>query len=206
MNVGIFSLYWDNIDPLVPYYQKRIFDHFELPINQHRINGLDHGEWMDWVLERNEDIDIITFFDADCIPVNKQNTMNYVQLALDGMLVGNEQASNHLDASRAFAAPSFFPVNRKMWKALGKPSCKAHYDGDVAQMLTDTWRYHNKPVHLIPVTDFEVPKWNLPDRPMSYGIGTTYGNATYHLFEVRDNTNIDRFVNKAKEILNEKAI
>ena len=68
-------------------------------------------------------------------------------------------------------------------------------------MLTDTWQYRNLPVVMLPVTSFEVAKWDLPNRPQSYGIGTTYGDATYHLFEVRDNTNIERFINKAEEIL-----
>ena len=201
MNVGIYSLHWDNIDPRVPQYQKRVFDRFQLPIAQHRIDGIDHGEWMDWVLGRNEDVDLIVFFDADCIPVNKEKVMGYIERATNGTLVGNEQASNHLDASRSFAAPSFLCVNRRLWKQLGKPSCKAHYDGDVAQMLTDTWQYRNLPVVMLPVTSFEVAKWDLPNRPQSYGIGTTYGDATYHLFEVRDNTNIERFINKAEEIL-----
>ena len=83
----------------------------------------------------------------------------------------------------------------------GKFSCKAHYDGDVAQMLTDTWQYHKVPVQMLPVTHFEEAKWDLPGRPQSYGIGTTYDNATYHLFQVRENANIERFVKKAEEIL-----
>jgi len=201
MNVGIYSLYWDNLDPRVPDYQAKIFNHYGIPLNQHRINGLDHGEWMDWVLERNEDVDLIVFFDADCIPIDKDKTIQYIKIALDGTLVGNTQASNHLDASRTFAAPSFLPVNRKMWKTLGKPSCKAHYDGDVAQMLTDTWLYHGQSVFLLPVSHFEVAKWDLPNNPQSYGIGTTYGDAVYHLFEVRTNENIERFVKKAQEVL-----
>jgi len=39
--------------------------------------------------------------------------------------------------------------------------------------------------------------------PMSYGIGTNYDDTTYHLFEVRENVNVERFVNKAKEILSQ---
>jgi hypothetical protein len=122
-------------------------------------------------------------------------------MAMNGTLVGNEQASNHLDASRRFAAPSFLCVQRRLWMMLGKPSCKAHYDGDVAQMLTDTWEYKNLPVHLLPVKDFEVAKWDLPNRPQSYGIGTNYDDTTYHLFEVRENSNIERFVKKCEEII-----
>ena len=70
-------------------------------------------------------------------------------------------------------------------------------------MLTDSWNYRKLPVEFLPVKDFEVAKWNLPDRPMSYGIGTNYNDTTYHLFEVRENVNVERFVNKAKEILSQ---
>ena len=201
MNASIFTMHWENIDPMVPYYQKRVFDHFQLPIFQHKIDGIDHGEWMDWVLQRNEDLETVVFFDIDCIPLDASKTMDSITKAMGGTLIGNEQASNHLDASRLFAAPSFLCVNRRLWKMMGKPSCKAHYDGDVAQMLTDTWLYRKAPVQFIPVTSFEVPKWNLPNRPQSYGIGTTYGDANYHLFEVRENENIERFITKAKEVL-----
>jgi hypothetical protein len=202
MNVGIFSLYWDNIDPKIPYYQKAVFDHLNLPMQQHKIHGIDHGEWMDWVLERNEDVELMVFFDIDCIPLNRDKAVKRIESAMGGVLVGNEQASNHLDPSRLFAAPSFLCVLRRIWKQVGKPSCKAHYDGDVAQMLTDTWNYRGLPVDLLPVKDFEVAKWDLPDRPQSYGIGTNYDDTTYHLFEVRENVNVDRFVAKAKGVLN----
>lgn len=201
MIAGVFSLHWDNIDPRVPEYQRKIFDHLGVGINQHKINGLDHGEWMDWVLNKYEDLDVIVFFDVDCIPIDWRLITNCIEMAGSGTLVGNMQASNHLDASRVFAAPSFLCVNRKIWKMLGKPSCKAHYDGDVAQMLTDMWQYRKLSTYLLPVTDFEIPKWDLPGCPQAYGIGTTYANANYHLFEVRENANVERFVAKAKEIL-----
>ena len=201
MNAAIFSLYWDNIDPRVVDYQKKVMDHFKLPISQHKIHGLDHGEWMDWVIHRHDDLDVLVFFDIDCLPLNGEKVGQCINLAGGGTLVGNEQASNHLDPSRLFAAPSFLCVNRRVWRMVGKPSCKATYDGDVAQMLTDSWNYRKAPVHLLPVKDFEVAKWNLPGRPMSYGIGTNYDDTTYHLFEVRENVNIERFVKKAESIL-----
>jgi hypothetical protein len=203
LKVGIFSLYWDNIDPRVVDYQKKVMDHFNLPMVQHKIHGLDHGEWMDWILHSRDDLDVIVFFDIDCIPLNFQKIDRCITMAAGGSLVGNEQASNHLDPSRLFAAPSFLCVPRRIWRMVGKPSCKATYDGDVAQMLTDSWNYRGGSVHLLPVKDFEVAKWNLPNRPMSYGIGTNYDDTTYHLFEVRENANIERFVNKAKEVLSQ---
>jgi len=202
MNAAVFSLYWDNLDPRVAHYQKKVMEHFGIPAAQHKIHGLDHGEWMDWVINRHDDLDVLVFFDIDCIPLDKDKVHHCINLAGGGTLIGNEQASNHLDPSRLFAAPSFLCVNRRVWRGVGKPSCKATYDGDVAQMLTDSWNYRKMPVEFLPVKDFEVAKWNLPGRPMSYGIGTNYADTTYHLFECRDNSNIDRFVKKAEGILN----
>jgi len=201
MNAALFSLYWDNLDPRVAYYQKKVMDHFGIPAAQHKIHGLDHGEWMDWVINRHDDLDVLVFFDIDCIPLDKDKVHHCIEKAARGILIGNEQASNHLDPSRLFAAPSFLCVNRRVWRGVGKPSCKATYDGDVAQMLTDSWNYRKMPVEFLPVRDFEVPKWNLPGRPMSYGIGTNYADTTYHLFECRDNINIDRFVKKAEGVI-----
>ena len=64
MNAGLFSLYWDNIDERIVRHQKLVFDHFGLPVKQHRIDGLDHGEWMDWVLSFY-DLDAVLFVDID---------------------------------------------------------------------------------------------------------------------------------------------
>jgi hypothetical protein len=201
MNAALFSLYWDNLDDRVPYYQKKVFDHFQIPLFQHRIDGLDHGAWMDWVLNHYEDLDATVFFDIDCIPLDIAKVTQHITTAVGGTLVGNEQASNHLDASRLFAAPSFLAVARRIWKLTNKMSCKAHYDGDVAQLLTDTWEKRGIPVKLLPVTDFEVAKWDLPGRPQSYGIGTTYDDAVYHLFECRTNENVERFIKKCEGVL-----
>jgi len=46
-----------------------------------------------------------------------------------------------------------------------------------------------------------VAKWDLPGKPQCYGIGTTYDNATYHLFECRENINIERFIKKCEETI-----
>ena len=57
------------------------------------------------------------------------------------------------------------------------------------------------PVHLIPITHFEKPKWALAGVPNQYGIGTTFGGFNYHLFESRQQENIELFVQKCMEVL-----
>ena len=201
MNAGIVSLHWDNIDARIPHYQQLVFEHLNIPLTQHKIDRLDHGEWMDWVLERSQDLDVVVFFDVDCIPVDATKTHEHIKLAKWGHLVGNMQAANHIDPRKTYAGPSFMCVNLQMWRALGKPSSKAYWGGDVGQMLTDTWRHHGKPVFLLPPTHVEEPRWDLPEQPNAFGIGTTFGEANYHLFECRTDKNIDRFVERANSVL-----
>lgn len=204
MNMQIFSLHWDNIDPRIPHYQKKVMDKHQLAIQQHCINGFDHGEWMEWVMNRSEGTDLVLFMDVDCIILNKDKANVAINKATDGTLVGNEQATNHLGefvASRVFVAPSFMVVHRHAWMALGKPSFKATPLADVGQNLTDVWQQRSVPVKLLRVSGFEVPKWDLPGKPQSYGIGTTFEDTTYHLFESRDPANADRFVKKCEEVL-----
>jgi len=203
MNLRIFSLYWDNIDPRIPHYQQKVMEKMQMHVSQQRVHGLEHGEWMRWVMNRHHD-DAILFMDIDCVITNRDMAIYYVGRAANGDLVGNVQATNHLGAevaSKNFAAASFIAVNKKMWVQLGKPHFSATPYGDTAQLLTDTWRQFKVPVHLIPVTHFEVPKWDLPGEPQSYGIGTTFGDCNYHLFESRNNENVERFVKKCESIL-----
>jgi len=204
MNMQIFSLHWENIDPRIPYYQKKVMDKHQLNIQQHCISGFDHGEWMEWVMNRNEGTDLVLFMDVDCIILDKEKAITAINKAKDGTLVGNEQATNHLGefvASRVFVAPSFMVLHRHAWMALGKPSFKATPLADVGQNLTDVWQQRNVPVEFLRVSGFEVAKWDLPNKPQSYGIGTTFADTTYHLFESRDPANADRFVKKCEEVL-----
>ncbi len=188
MNVQIYSLYWDNVDPAIVAAQKTVFDTFQVPLNQHRINGMGHGEWMDWVLTRNENTDVFLFIDVDCVPLSKESLMRGIQKASSGTLYGAEAAANHLDPSRSYVGAWFAYVHRKTWDALKRPSAKETPYSDVGQMWTDTWRQCGAPVEMIPPTACEEPKWDLPGRPKAYGIGTTYGDVCYHLFEARAGT------------------
>ena len=202
LNLSVFSLYWDNIDDRIVAYQREVMLHHGIPIQQHRINGLDHGAWMDWTIRRNSEL--VLFMDVDCIILNRNKAFKYIEMATNGSLVGNVQATNHMGhdiAQKLFAAPSFLCVHKEMWTKLGKPSFKPTPYGDVAQLVTDTWKYHNVPVEYLSVTNFEVPKWDLPSAPQSYGIGTTFGDCVYHLFESRESSHIDRFLSKCGEVL-----
>ena len=203
MRLKIYSLHWKNIDTRIVLGQEKVFEKFGLPITQHCIDGLDHAEWMQWVTDTT-DAEIILFIDVDCIITNPTEAMKWIHKAQDGSLVGNVQSTNHLGAEvakKTFAAPSFLVLHKLMYVAMGKPSFKATPYGDVAQLLTDTWRMRGLPVHLLPITHFEKPKWALAGVPDQYGIGTTFADCNYHLFESRNSENKELFFKKCKEIV-----
>lgn len=200
MNARIYSLYWDNINPDVVAAQKAVFDHFQLNINQHRINGFSHGEWIDWVMTRMDDVDVFLFIDIDCVPLNRDRLMGNLTKAASGTLIGAEGAANHIDPSRSYAAPWFVYVNRKVWDAVLRPSAKPSPHVDVGQLWTDTWKAHNAPVELIPPTSCAEPKWDLPGRKGAYGGATTYGDDCFHLFEAR-NGREQAFIDRCKKLL-----
>ena len=185
MNVRLYSLYWDNIDPALVAMQKKVCDALQIPINQHRIHGLAHGEWIDWLMARMDDIDVFLFVDIDCIPLSKNKLAANLEKAAAGTLIGAEGAANHIDPTRSYAGAWYSFINRKMWNNLGRPSAKATPQADVCQIWTDTWRQNKAPVELIAPTHCLTPKWNLPGRPNAYGVATTYGDDCFHLFESR---------------------
>jgi hypothetical protein len=200
MNARLFSLYWDNINQAMPAAQKAVCDALQTPINQHRIQGFEHGEWIDWVMTRMDDIDVFVFIDIDCIPLSKRRMIENLDKAAAGILVGAEGAANHIDPSRSYAAPWYTYINRKVWDTLGRPSAKSTPYSDIGQNWTDMWRKYRKPVELIPPTHCMTPKWNLPGRKVAHGTGTTYGDDCFHLFEAR-NKDPKPFLDRCQEIL-----
>src|SRR4051794_3338190 len=104
---------------MVPVAQKAVCDALQIPIAQHRIHGLEHGEWIDWVMARNEDVDIFLIIDVDCVPLNKERVFENAQKAGTGTLVGAEGAANHLDPNRSYAGAWYTFIGRNMWRTLG---------------------------------------------------------------------------------------
>lgn len=200
MNCGVFSLHWDNIDDRLVRYQKRMFDHFAIPMKQHRIDGLDHGEWMDWVLSYY-DLDAVLFADIDCVPLTQDVVRQSLDKAVNGILFGAMGCANHLDPNRVFAAPFWCAINRHQWIGVNRPSAKASRVCDVGQNWTDTFGARGQKIELLSISDCEQPKWNMPGVPMAFGVGTTYGDAVYHLFESRLDQNVETFVRKCEATL-----
>ena len=185
MNARIYSLHWDNVDPAIVAAQKAVFDHFGISIYQHRIDGINHGEWIDWVMTRTESADVFLFIDVDCIPLSKDKLAAGLKKAAGGTLFGAEGAPNHIRPLRSYVGAWYAYINRKVWDAVSRPSARPSPHVDVCQLWTDVWKDCGFPVELIAPTDCVEPKWDLPNRPQGYGIATTYGDDCFHLFESR---------------------
>ena len=199
MIAAIHSLYWDNVSPELVNAQRAACAALGLPVAQHRIDGFDHGEWIDWVMQRMERIDVFLFLDIDCVPLSAPRVSANFTRAAAGTLIGAEGAANHLDPSRSYAGAWYVYVNRAAWQKLGRPSARASAHGDVCQLWTDAWRAASAPVELIASTHCQSPKWDLPGRRLAYGVATTYGEDCFHLFESRSG-NIEPFLAHCRRV------
>ena len=142
MEARIFSLHWDNIDPQIVAGQKAVFDHLQIPIIQHRIDGMNHGEWIDWVMARNDHVDVFLFIDIDCIPLSKDRIAESMKKVAGGLLLGAEGSPNGIKPLRSYAGAWYTYINRKVWNALSRPTAKPCLYYDVCQLWTDTWKTH----------------------------------------------------------------
>ncbi len=201
MEARIFSLHWDNIDPQIVAAQKAVFDYLQLPIAQHRIDGINHGEWIDWVMTRNDHVDVFLFIDIDCIPLSKARVDESFKKVAGGLLLGAEGSPNGIKPLRSYAGAWYVYINRKVWNALSRPSAKPTPHVDVCQLWTDSWQTHGFQVELIQPTVVIEPKWDLPGRPKGYGIGTTYSDHCFHLFEARLAANQKLFLERCKQAI-----
>lgn len=202
MRLGLYSLYWDNIDPAIPATQKRVCDHLQLPIQQHRIQGLDHGEWIDWVLERSQE-DVTVFLDIDCIPLSRDRFLHRAHWAdtFRG-LAGAKACANHLNKTKTYAGPWYLFVSVERWSKLDRCSARATDEYDVAQNLTEAWLFNKGPLALVHPSACEIPLWGFPDElAIKYGIGTTYGEDCYHLFEARSGEHTDLFLKACERVV-----
>jgi len=191
MNAGIFSLSWQNIDDRVVWAQRRVFEYFGLPILQHRIHGLEHGEWMDWVLQHHKLIDVFLFVDVDAFPLNKQAVDESFDKASKGFLFGNAQVSTHIDPNRLFVAPSWCALARQSWAAAGCPSARIDAHHDVGQRWSEMVQHAGVKVEVMMPARCMKPMWKLPNGA-DYGIGTTFqssaGAMNFHMFGISNTT------------------
>lgn len=203
MQAGVFSLSWDNIDPRILECQKLVFQAIGLPVNQHRVDGFRHWDWIEWVMRYHLDIDVFVFIDADAVPKSRYAIDCAIDSAMRGRIFGCAQAANHLEVNRehVYAGPFFMSLARSTWQRLGEPSFAPAHDRDVAQGVTLAAQAQGCEVELWQPSEVELPRWRLGNSGLCFGIGSTYNDQIYHLFESRGGQHLERFVRACERIV-----
>ena len=186
---NVYSYCQSNISVTLRQTQKRVFDHLGINLVQQVDDKRSHGEWMQWLIEKHRDDDVVVIADIDAFPLNAESYHNLVRSAKSGAVSGLAQVANHKDPSRLYAGPMFIALRAELYRRLGSPSLKRWANGDVGQKITDLAHEHEVPVHLIEPKFALAPKWDFAGRGV-FGIGTFYGNLDFfHLFESRSPEN-----------------
>jgi hypothetical protein len=219
----------DNIDPKTVQLQTAVVDKFNKSNYEHYTvkANLRHGAFMDYfwclngvnvisfanaIIERKVDHDVILFLDIDCVPLNEDAIDHYINMAANGLLVGNIQRSNHIENNQhVFAAPSAVALSKETFIKMGKPSALENHRSDVAEEYTWAAEENGVGVDLyLPLSYDRKPTecdyWPLKDGMPVYGQGTTFGRDNkpmfYHNFQIFHPGQQQNFWNKCEEILN----
>jgi hypothetical protein len=186
-----------------------VMKHFEIPIN-YTVSRINHGNWIGNVLMSSKS-EYLAFFDSDCVPINPISLENEINKTFElESFVGIAQASNHKQDFKhhIFAAPGFLIIKRSIYDEFNRPNLTENYRSDIAQELSHIADERDIPYGLIYPTFYEKGPaemkggpWNLGNYGY-YGIGTTYGDICYHLYQGRFNDNIELFEKRCTEIIN----
>jgi hypothetical protein len=209
----IFSFYNKEVHPDVPFYQKAVFRHFGLSINQVFNNKFSHGDFLNDICTKVSDTDYIIIFDIDCIPINRKWIGHLLEDLLEPhTLVGAAQTANHLrDGKNLYISPFFFAISTTFLKELNYPDMRMTEQikksndfpdaVDAGQNLSEAVAQYGGKLKFWWPTHIEEDKWPLfhADHPR-FGLGTTYDDCIYHAFYSRNNLS-DRFLDKCKTIL-----
>lgn len=187
----IKSMYWNNVPNWVVKAQARSFDKLGFPISQHDATGIQHGVWIDRILNDLDADANILFVDIDCVPLNSGIVDRAFRAAEDGRLFGSAQTANHLpDSELLYAAPSFLCFSKNTWQRLGKVSMSTSAENDAAMALTRRALSDGVAIELLMPTFVCCPKWPL-GKEGATGYGTIYDGQVFHLFQSRDNKAYD---------------
>lgn len=181
----VHSMHWNNIDDAVIDGQRRVFEALGVPLQQHNADRVQHGDWMDKVVQQESDDALIVFCDIDGFPVTYPAYEKAVEYAQQDAVFGLAQFSNHKPTEHLYAGPMFIAFRKKLWLELGSPSLKRTKACDAGEALSLAARSKGKTIHLVKPTSCLEPKWALKDQGL-FGIGTFYGECEFfHLFESR---------------------
>lgn len=202
---SIHSLYWDNVDSRVVEAQKNVFLKFGYTINQHKIHGKDHGEWIDDIFSSAGASEILLIVDIDCIPLSARAMSDAIAAARAGKVFGCAQSANHIDSSFIYAGPMFLALSGEVLEKLPGLSMQATDEFDVGGRLTYEAIKVGIDVELVYPSEVAVPKWLLGNRGV-FGAFTVYESNYLHLFESRSNGLVENFISLAENVCSEETV
>jgi hypothetical protein len=211
MEHKIVSFYQKYLNSEIVSLQEQVFKKLGIELIQHEFEGT-HGTAIENYLENNS-WDIITLFDVDCIPLDKDVIDKVLTVVNDETIYGNAQVSN----SFPYAAPSFLSFTRKLYEEspykkfdgmLYKNRDGVFVEADCAEIFVkENLRIGKKQILSYP-TKVMQPKWKYDGddeyNSFTYGNGTFFDNNTFHSFQIRLLEAQNVFINFTKEFLNEK--
>jgi len=193
--VFISSYCFESLDRRVPEWQKKVFDHLGVDLNQF-VGSSRHPEFLDFIVN-NMEFDYFIFFDIDCIPLNA-NIIQYIMDIIDfDSIIGIEQQCNSNESiNHIYAGPACFGISKKLYNELNRPSFGENSRSDVGEEITYICENLGKKVNFFKKTHSENEIWKLGDR--FFGHGTTYENGLlYHQFQITQN--VEKFITKCQD-------
>lgn len=223
----IVSVYQSDLNKDVVEYQKKVFDHFGIPLEQvsfesggEKVNN--HPKAMLNYINSLTDWDSITFFDIDCVPTSKDCIERALQhISDDNTLYGNAQASNVFDyepvKTPPFVAPSFMSFTKKFWDSLTYKSFVegmypnpegAVVNADVAEIFSRECEKQGKRlIYSYPTNCIGGALWkydgSFGGQAFGYGIGTEFESGTYHNYQIRIGERQQTFIDYCKKLIGE---
>lgn len=203
---AVVTVYQDNIPAKVVARQAEVVCRF-LPegcafeprrVGHHAL-GLD-----DYFRDLRHDAYLV--LDIDCIPIAGWVIPWMLENACAGTLVGAAQRANHLDnGGHLYAGPCALAFSRDTFERAGRPSFRDTPRGDVGEELTYACERLGIPVALLWPTQVDVPRWTLlPGVP--FGLGTTFGGAVYHAFEIAKGHTAAMFLAECERVLGAESV
>lgn len=240
-NAVIITFFMNNIDIKTVQKQREVVAKFNKSGIEHYSvqTGFEHGLSMDlaWQLNGVEmetigsqnapkrfDFDVIVFLDVDALPLNDM-ALDYLveHAAVRQTLIGDVQNSNHIKNDKhLFVAPSVLAISEDTFVAMGKPSGRPTFRGDVAEEYTYAAEKNKVPTEFLLPFSFdeapaEKPYWDLqneriPETLRKYGRGTTFGlvggpvevEMFWHQFQSFHPGQQEKFMKKADSLLGVK--
>lgn len=199
----IVSFYKTGLDNIIIESQKKVFDKFEINLEQKAFDGA-HSDAIENYLDNNE-WESVSILDVDLIPLKNYVFKKAIEIIYERPLIyGNAQASN----SSAYIAPSFLNFTKFTYNNVGVKSFRGgSYESkeiDVAEYFSIIAKEKNVELKFSFPVKCSIPLWYCRTgvNHFDFGIGTTYENDTFHCFEIRKKERYQIFLDECNRIIN----